>query len=124
MIRGIGVDLVDKDRFIKLVKKFGNRVAGKILSVEEYSDYLNISNKASFLSKRFAAKEALSKALGIGLYREGLYPKYITIKHDNYGKPFFSLSSKLEENVNSRYTSLQLSITDSDRSSIAFVVVE
>ncbi len=64
MIRGIGVDLVDKDRFIKLVKKFGNRVASKILSVEEYSDYLNISNKASFLSKRFAAKEALSKALG------------------------------------------------------------
>ena len=124
MIRGIGVDLVDKDRFIKLVKKFGNRVASKILSVEEYSDYLNISNKASFLSKRFAAKEALSKALGIGLYREGLYPKYITIKHDNFGKPFFSLSSKLEEGVSSRYTSLQLSITDSDTSSIAFVVAE
>ena len=124
MIRGIGVDLVDKDRFIKLVKKFGNRVASKILSVEEYSDYLNISNKASFLSKRFAAKEALSKALGTGLYREGLYPKYITIKHDNYGKPFFSLSSKLDEGVNSGYTSLQLSITDSDTSSIAFVIVE
>ena len=124
MIRGIGVDLVDKDRFIKLVKKFGNRVASKILSVEEHSDYLNIPNKASFLSKRFAAKEALSKALGTGLYREGLYPKYITIKHDIYGRPFFSLSSKLEEIVNSRYTSLQLSITDSDTSSIAFVVVE
>ena len=124
MIRGIGVDLVDKDRFIKLVKKFGNRVASKILSVEEHSDYLNIPNKASFLSKRFAAKEALSKALGTGLYREGLYPKYITIKHDNYGKPFFSLSSKLDEGVNSGYISLQLSITDSDTSSIAFVIVE
>ncbi len=78
MISGIGVDLVDKARFINLVKKFGNRVATKILSKDEYLEYKIISNKPSFLSKRFAAKEALSKALGVGLYRKGIYPKYIS----------------------------------------------
>ena len=96
MISGIGVDLVDKARFKNLVKKFGNRAATKILSKAEYLEYKNISNKPSFLSKRFAAKEALSKALGVGLYRKGIYPKYISVKHDDFGKPFLSLSSELQ----------------------------
>ena len=49
MISGIGVDLVDKARFINLVKKFGDRAAIKILSKAEYLEYKNISNKSSFL---------------------------------------------------------------------------
>jgi len=123
MISGIGVDLVDKARFINLVEKFGNRVASKILSKDEYLEYKNISNKPSFLSKRFAAKEALSKALGVGLYRKGIYPKYISVKHNDFGKPFLSLSSELETFVNYNMR-IQLSITDSDTQSIAFVVIE
>ena len=123
MISGIGVDLVDKARFINLVKKFGNRVATKILSKDEYLEYKNISNKPSFLSKRFAAKEALSKALGVGLYRKGIYPKYISVKHDDFGKPFLSLSSELKTVINQNMK-IQLSITDSNTQSIAFVVIE
>ena len=123
MISGIGVDLVDKARFINLVKKFGNRVATKILSKDEYFEYKNISNKPSFLSKRFAAKEALSKALGVGLYREGIYPKYISVKHNDLGKPFLSLSSELKTVINQNMK-IQLSITDSNSQSIAFVVIE
>ena len=123
MISGIGVDLVDKARFINLVKKFGNRVATKILSKDEYVEYKNISNKSSFLSKRFAAKEALSKALGVGLYRKGIYPKYISVKHNDLGKPSLSLSSELENIINPNMK-IQLSITDSDTQSIAFVVIE
>ena len=123
MISGIGVDLVDKARFIELINKFGNRVAAKILSKDEYLEYKNISNKPSFLSKRFAAKEALSKALGVGLYREGIYPKYISVKHNDFVKPFLSLSSELETIVKSDMK-IQLSITDSDTQSIAFVVIE
>ena len=123
MISGIGVDLVDKARFINLVEKFGNRVATKILSKDEYLEYKNISNKPSFLSKRFAAKEALSKALGVGLYREGIFPKYISVKHNDLGKPFLSLSSELEAIINHN-TKIQLSISDSDTQSIAFVVIE
>jgi len=124
MINGIGVDLVDKARFINLVKKFGNRVADKILSRDEYLEYINISDKASFLSKRFAAKEALSKALGVGLYRKGIYPKYISVKHNDLGKPFLSLSSELETFINKHNMKIQISITDSDTQSIAFVMIE
>ena len=123
MISGIGVDLVDKVRFMNLIKKFGHRVASKILSKDEYLEYKNISNKPSFLSKRFAAKEALSKALGVGLYRKGIYPKYISVKHNDFGKPFLSLSSELKTIVNNNMR-IQLSITDSDTQSIAFVVIE
>ena len=124
MISGIGVDLVDKARFINLVKKFGNRVAAKILSKDEYLEYKNIANKPSFLSKRFAAKEALSKALGVGLYRKGIYPKYISVKHNDLGKPFLSLSSELKTIPYDHNIKIQLSITDSDTQSIAFVVIE
>ena len=123
MISGIGVDLVDKARFINLFKKFGNRAATKILSKDEYLEYKKISNKPSFLSKRFAAKEALSKALGVGLYRKGIYPKYISVKHNDLGKPFLSMSSELEAIFNHNMK-IQLSITDSDTQSIAFVVIE
>ena len=123
MISGIGVDLVDKARFINLVKKFGDRVATKILSKDGYLKYKNISNKSSFLSKSFAAKEALSKALGVGLYRKGIYPKYISVKHNDLGKPFLSLSSELETIIDDNLK-IQLSITDSDTQSIAFVVIE
>ena len=63
MIKGIGIDLVDKDRFNKLLAKFGNRVAQKVLSYDERNEYENIDDKTSFLSKRFAAKEALSLSL-------------------------------------------------------------
>ena len=86
--------------------------------------YKDISNKPSFLSKRFAAKEALSKALGFGLYRKGIYPKYISVKHDDFGKPFLSLSSELEKIINNHNMKIQLSITDSDTQSVAFVVIE
>ena len=124
MISGIGVDLVDKARFINLVKKFGNRVATKILSKDEYLEYINVSNKPSVLSRRFTANEALSKALGFGLYRKGIYPKHISVKHNDLGKPFLLLSSELETIINNHNMRIQLSITDSDTQSIAFVVIE
>ena len=124
MISGIGVDLVDKARFISLVKKFGDRAATKNLSKDGCLEYKDISNKPSFLSKRFAAKEALSKALGVGLYRKGIYPKHISVKHNHLGKPFLSLSSELETIINNHNMRIQLSITDSDTQSIAFVVIE
>ena len=124
MIKGIGVDLTDKYRFKILIEKYGNKIATKLLSSKEFNEYGNSNNKASFLSKRFAAKEALSKALGYGLYRYGIYPKRITIGHDSYGKPFFSFSKTMLDNTVSKYKNIQLSISDSDNQSIAFVTIE
>ena len=124
MISGIGVDLVDKERFVNLIQRFGDRFPHKILSKQEYEEYLISSNKPSFLSKRFAAKEALSKAFGFGLYRNSVYPSSITIKHDDFGKPFFEFFTQLEEFIETNDLNIHLSITDTDTQSIAFVTID
>tara|TARA_B100000035_G_scaffold270180_1_gene244391 strand:+ start:1523 stop:1897 length:375 start_codon:yes stop_codon:yes gene_type:complete len=124
MIKGIGIDLVDKYRFRQIIQKYGNKFAYKILSNSEYVEYKEISNKESFLSKRFAAKEAFSKAIGCGLYRNGIYPNLIAVQHDKFGKPFLSFSVELKSFIAKKYTNIHLSITDSDNQSIAFVTLE
>ena len=124
MVKGIGIDLVDKLRFDKLVKIYGNKIAIKILSTYEYREYEETKCKSSYLSKKFAEKEALSKALGYGLYRNGVFPKSISIKHTQHGKPFFEFSDLLLNLVEKKYTNIQLSISDTHSQSIAFVVVE
>ena len=65
MIKGIGIDLVDKDRFNKLLAKFGNRVAQKVLSYDERNEYENIDDKTSFLSKDSLQKKHYLKHLGL-----------------------------------------------------------
>lgn len=124
MVKGIGVDLIDNIRFQKLINRFGNKIAKKILSKSEFNEYIKISNKSSYLSKKFAAKEALSKAIGTGLYRDGVFPKSISIQHTNYGKPFFEFSNELKKNIQDKYKNIHLSITDSQTQSIAFVTIE
>tara|TARA_B100001057_G_C22824914_1_gene940983 strand:+ start:604 stop:981 length:378 start_codon:yes stop_codon:yes gene_type:complete len=124
MIKGIGVDLVDKHRFKSLLDKFDNKFALKILSDVEYQEYKDVTNKIDYLSKRFAAKEALSKAIGTGLYRDGIFPKYMTISHDSLGKPFFNLSNQIKDKFSKIYKNIQLSISDTNSQSIAFVIIE
>tara|TARA_B100001564_G_C20650607_1_gene676633 strand:- start:1934 stop:2335 length:402 start_codon:yes stop_codon:yes gene_type:complete len=124
MIKGIGVDLVDNIRFEKLIIRYGNKIALKILSQSEFLEYIESSNKSSYLSKKFAAKEALSKALGSGLYRNGIFPKLISIVHTKLGKPFFKFSNEIGSSIQNRYKNIQLSITDTKTHSIAFVIIE
>ena len=124
MVKGIGVDLVDNIRFERLIDRFGNKIALKILSESELREYQKTFNKSSFLSKKFAAKEALSKAIGSGLYRNGIFPKLITIVHTSLGKPVFEISNEIRISLEDKYQNIQLSITDTQTHSIAFVTVE
>ena len=124
MVKGIGVDLVDNIRFERLIDRFGNKIALKILSESELREYQKTFNKSSFLSKKFAAKEALSKAIGSGLYRNGIFPKLITIVHTSLGKPVFEISNEIRISLEEKYQNIQLSITDTQTHSIAFVTVE
>lgn len=124
MISGIGVDIVEKNRFEKVINKFGDRISLKILSQNEHNEYLESKDKPSYLSKKFAAKEAFSKAFGSGLYRKGIYPKLITVNHNSFGKPFFSFAENLDSLFKNKFKNIQLSITDSDSQSIAFVIIE
>ena len=83
-IIGIGVDIVNNTRIRNLIKNKG--FISRIFSKKEIDQSKKIKNKVNYYSKRFAAKEALSKAIGTG-FRKGLNFKDITILKDKLGKP-------------------------------------
>ncbi|MEC7832606.1 MAG: holo-ACP synthase [Pseudomonadota bacterium] len=125
MIKGIGIDLVNNERIELIYRKYKDSFALKILSQEELKKFYTSKSKTTFLSKRFASKEAFSKALGTGLYRDGLYPTHLTIQHDKFGKPTFlinKIASKFLDKISA--TSAYLSITDTEEHTAAVVVIE
>ena len=122
---GIGVDIV-KNKRIRLSiknKKFISRIFDK----QEILDSEKTLNKISFLSKRFAAKEALVKAIGTG-FRDGLNFKDIKIVNNKHGKPNYTLSTKLNNFIRKKKKiknfNLFLSISDEREYSIAFAIIQ
>ena len=125
MIKGIGIDLIDNSRIQILYEKYGQVFAKKILSETEMIEFNQSSSPASYLAKHFASKEALSKALGTGLYRRGISPSKLTVDHDDAGKPFFVKNDSLIEVLKSiSASSIFLSISDTNNYSTAMVLVE
>ena len=124
-IMGIGVDIVKNKRISASIKNknFINRTFGKneILISEK------IDNKTSYFSKRFAAKEALSKALGTG-FRDGLNFKDIEVVNDKLGKPYYIISSKIKNLIKKKKKiknfNLFLSISDEKEYSVAFTIIQ
>ena len=126
MIKGIGVDLVDKSRINDIYFKHGLRFENKILSLKELEELSarNDSNKISYLSNNFACKEACSKVLGKG-FSNGIKFKDIEVLRNSDGGPFINLygeASVLAKNL--EINNVHVSITDSKESSIAFVIGE
>jgi holo-[acyl-carrier protein] synthase len=124
MIFGIGTDIVEVERIKNLssISKF----AKKILSQNELNTFnsLNEDQQIYFLSKQFAAKEAISKALGTGIGHEiGL--KNIEILRDEKGKPFFNAINELSAYLsNLGITKTHVSLSDESNYAIAMVIVE
>ena len=122
---GIGVDIIENSRIKKSIinKNFINRV----FSLEEITESKKKKNKVSFFSKRFAAKEAFSKALGTG-FRETLNFKDISITNNKHGKPSIKINNKLHNLINKKFKTKKinvlLSISDDSKHSIAFVILE
>ena len=122
---GIGVDIIDNLRIKKSIsnKKFVKRIFTK----NEINISKKINNKTSFFSKRFAAKEAFSKALGMG-FRNSLNFIDISIINDNYGKPSIEINNKLKKVFKKKFKTqnvhIHLSISDENKYSIAFVILE
>jgi len=122
---GIGVDIVKVSRIRSSIrnKKFITRVFGN----EEILRLKKIHDKTNYLSKRFAAKEALSKALGTG-FRDGLNFKDIQIVNNKQGKPKYLLSLKLKNFIKKKKKvknfNLFLSISDEKEYSIAFAIIQ
>jgi len=122
---GIGVDIVDNKRIKLLIKnqKFMNRIYGK----NEILISKKVQNKANYLSKRFAAKEAFAKALGTG-FRNNLNFKDIEVLNDKIGKPYYVVNHKLKNLVRKKKKvknfNLFLSISDEKDYSVAFTVIQ
>ena len=85
-IFGIGTDIVNIKRMEKSLKKYGKSFKKRIFSENEINYCENKKNPSSFYAKRFAAKEALSKALGTGI-KGNLIFKDIEILNNKKGKP-------------------------------------
>ena len=124
MIFGIGTDIVEVERIKNLssISKF----AKKILSQNELNTFnsLNKDQQIYFLSKQFAAKEAISKALGTGIGHE-ISLKNIEILRDEKGKPFFNAINELSAYLsNLGITKTHVSLSDEINYAIAMVILE
>lgn len=95
MIKSIGLDIVEINRIQKDIEKYGNRFIDKILGPDELLVYNNRKDKPQFLSGRFAAKEAVIKALGVYLTNRPLLPE-LQILNDSTGQPSLHLPEKLK----------------------------
>ncbi len=123
MIFGIGTDIVAVKRMADYFQRHGGRGLEKMLAPEEREDCRASLDPARFLAKRFAAKEALGKALGTGVRAPLLLPE-IAVGHDELGKPSFSYSPKLAAHFAERGLTAHLSISDEQDYAVAFVILE
>jgi holo-[acyl-carrier protein] synthase len=124
MIYGIGTDLVEPSRIARSLDRYGKRFARRILTNGEWLEFMNSGKQAMFLAKRFAAKEAFSKAMGTGL-RHPVSLSYIGVAHDYQGKPYYDFHPELDILIkNEGITSYHLSMSDEMNLACAFVILE
>lgn len=123
MILGIGTDLVVVSRMTALLHRHGERTLEKLLAPGERDACRAAADPSRFLAKRFAAKEALGKALGTGIRAPVLLPA-IEVAHDDLGKPLFRFHGALAELVDRRGYRCHLSLSDEKDQALAFVIVE
>ena len=122
---GIGVDIVQNSRIRKSITN--EKFLLRIFTNDEINKSKKTKNKTAFFSKRFAAKEAFSKALGTG-FRETLNFKDISITNNKHGKPSIKMNNKLHNLVIKKFKTkninVLLSLSDESKHSIAFVILE
>jgi holo-[acyl-carrier protein] synthase len=126
MLFGVGVDIVAVERLERLYRRHGDAALEKILAPAERADFARVAvaGQGRFLAKRWAAKEALGKALGTGL-RPPATPSAIAVTHDGLGKPVFSVNTALQARFDAvGIARAQLSISDETHYAIAFVILE
>ena len=123
MIIGLGTDIVDMERIEKIAERFGERFAGHILHPEELAEWRE-SPHPTFLAGRFAAKEALVKALGTG-FSQGIWLSDILIRKGVDGEPIAILSGVALERFQALGgQSIHVSISHDRHSALAVVILE
>ena len=120
---GIGTDIVDIRRLEKMTDKVRDRLALRVLTESEYEHYQTISFSVAYLAKRWAAKEAASKALGTGIAK-GVSFQHIQIESLASGQPILVLldtAKQLATDLGA--TSWHISLSDEAHYAVAFVVM-
>jgi len=134
MILGVGIDLVSVGRIEHLMSQFGEKFPQKIFTKSEIQRAQNIKisadnflPRALFYAKRFAAKEAFAKALGLGIGR-GVDFADIEISNDDLGAPKINLLNDKEKFVKKHFAcenfAIHLSITDENPLASAIVIID
>ncbi len=124
MIVGIGVDIAETARVEKLNAKFGQRFAQRILTADELLEFDRRKRSSSFVATRFAAKEAVAKALGTGI-GEQLGFHSIQIDSDSQGKPLLRfLGAAVDLIADLDINNAMISLSDEKHYVVAMVVLE
>lgn len=124
MILGIGTDIVTVERMAENLQKIGDRFARRLLTEFEYAEFEKKHNGASYLAKRFAAKEAVVKAMGTG-FAEGITWKHVCVCNDEKGAPFIELSGPAQDRALAMGVQrVHLSLSDEKDHAVAFVILE
>lgn len=120
---GIGTDLVEIPRLQRLLARHGERLAVRILHPVEWAGYRDSAKPAAFLARRFAAKEAVSKALGVGVGADMRFVD-VGVDHDTRGRPTLVFSGHAEATAR-RFgvTEAQISLADEREYALAFVML-
>ncbi len=131
MIYGIGTDIVMVERVQGLLERYGERFARRVLGPDELAEYRRRCGKAGHgngyacrdLAKRFAAKVACGKALGLGL-RAPMTLLSLQVLNDARGRPVAAPRNALAPYLRERGLVAHVSLSDEVDSAVAFVIVE
>ena len=125
MIVGIGTDIIDTRRIKNTIHRYGEKFKKRCFSNNEIIRSENCFNPTNSYAKRYAAKEACSKALGTGLAK-GIFWKDVEVVNDKYGKPFIKLHNNALKRINKitkKDYYIEVSLSDEKNYAIANVII-
>ena len=124
MIYGVGTDLIEIKRVERVLRRFGDRFVKRILCEPELKRFRAHRQPVHYLAKRFAAKEAFTKALGTGIHAPANWHG-VWVVNLKSGKPQLEFSKELQELLRQRdIRRSHLSLTDEKEIASATVILE
>lgn len=124
MIYGVGSDLIEIPRIERALQRYGERFAERILCAPELRRFRAHAKPAAYLAKRFAAKEAFSKALGTGIRAPANWHG-VWVSNQRSGKPQLEYSEPLAAFLERRgIRRAHLTLTDERGMAAATVILE
>lgn len=119
---GSGIDIVSIDRIRRIVDRYGDRFTTRILHASEIQEAQRLHNPNAFIAKRFAAKEAAAKALGVGIGKQLQFTD-MQVTHDGLGKPALCFSEDSMHRLQLQNKRTLLTISDEHHYAVAHVML-